>query len=133
VSPEVLRADAVETLGLRDDGQVRDVFNQVELNTAFVECAQHQLHVPPWVEVIVRDPYDLSPVPPGETGLLSYLDPSATSYPCFLISEDIGMASTDGCACGRHGQTVEIRRRLLTSDHQGCALRLADTTHITAR
>lgn len=132
VRPEALRGAAVEALGLRDDSQVRDVFNQVELNTAFVECAHHRLHVPPWVEVIVRDPHDLSAVAEGDVGLLSYLDPSATSYPCFILGEDIGRISTGECSCGRCGVTVEIGRRLLASDHQGCALRLADTTRIAA-
>lgn len=130
IPPEELRALAVKTLGLRDDGQVRDVFNQVELNTAFVECEHHRMHVPPWVEVIVRDADGLAPMPPDRPGLLSYLDPSAVSYPCFLLTEDIGRTRVDECPCGRQGVTVEVHRRLMASDHQGCALRLAEATRI---
>lgn len=127
VDPAELRQLAVERFGLTADGQVRDVFNQVELNTAFVECARHRKHVPPWVEVIIRDPRDLSVLPDGEVGLMSYLDPTARSYPCFLISEDFGSARTDACPCGRSGTTVQIHRRMDTATHHGCAMKLAET------
>ncbi|MFF3850850.1 hypothetical protein [Streptomyces sp. NPDC002328] len=127
LDPDELRSLAMDTFGLASASQVRDVFNQVELNTAFIECEHHRKHVPPWVEVIVRDPHDLSPVPAGHTGLMSYLDPTARSYPCFLLAEDFGAAETDACPCGRRGTTVDIHRRMRTSSHQGCALRLAET------
>lgn len=130
IDPAALRDLAVRVLGLRSTEQVRDVFNQVELNTAFVECEHHHKHVPPWVEVIVRDPADLSPLPAGTTGLLSYVDPSATSYPCFLLSEDFGAIEVDRCPCGRRGTTVTPRRRLAAATHHGCALRLATTTRL---
>jgi long-chain-fatty-acid---luciferin-component ligase len=130
VDPAALRDLAVRVLGLRSAEQVRDVFNQVELNTAFVECEHHNKHVPPWVEVVVRDPADLSPLPAGTTGLLSYVDPSATSYPCFLLSEDFGAIEVDRCPCGRRGTTVTPRRRLAAATHHGCALRLATTTRL---
>ncbi|MER7663624.1 hypothetical protein [Streptomyces sp. NPDC096193] len=131
LDPAQLRSLAVDTFGLDSQSQVRDVFNQVELNTAFIECEHHRKHVPPWVEVIVRDPRDLSPVPDGQTGLMSYLDPTARSYPCFLLAEDFGSAQTDVCPCGRGGTTVEIHRRMRTSTHHGCALRLAETVRTT--
>ncbi|MFE1441627.1 hypothetical protein [Streptomyces sp. NPDC058739] len=127
LDPDELRALAMDTFGLADASQVRDVFNQVELNTAFIECEHHRKHVPPWVEVIVRDPRDLAPLPTGESGLMSYLDPTARSYPCFLLAEDFGSAVTGGCPCGRGGTTVEIHRRMKASSHHGCALRLAET------
>ncbi|MEU3918042.1 hypothetical protein [Streptomyces sp. NPDC029004] len=127
LDPDRLRSLAMDTFGLASAQQVRDVFNQVELNTAFIECEHHRKHVPPWVEVIVRDPRDLSPVPAGQVGLMSYLDPTARSYPCFLLAEDFGSAETDNCPCGRAGTTVHIDRRMRTSSHHGCALRLAET------
>lgn len=126
------RARAVEVFGLAGDDQVRDVFNQVELNTAFVECRRHRLHVPPWVEVIVRDPVTLDSLPPGSVGLLSYLDPSATSFPCFIIGDDLGAVDPTPCPCGRSGQTVIFHRRIVTSDHYGCSSRLAKATRIAA-
>ncbi|MFE9913400.1 LuxE/PaaK family acyltransferase [Streptomyces clavifer] len=128
IDPAELRSRAVETFGLRDGSQVRDVFNQVELNTAFTECEAGRKHVPPWVQVFARSPYDMGVLPDGEVGLLSYLDPSAHSYPCFLLCEDFGSTQTDQCSCGRYGTTVEVQRRISTATHQGCALRLAGET-----
>ncbi|HEV8559220.1 MAG TPA: hypothetical protein VGR06_22990 [Actinophytocola sp.] len=130
LDPAELRELAVRTLGLCSADQVRDVFNQVELNTAFIECEHHNKHVPPWVQVIVRDPRDLSPLPAGATGLLSYLDPSAASFPCFLLAEDLGSVEIDRCPCGRGGTTVRPWRRIDTAAHHGCALRLATSTRL---
>jgi long-chain-fatty-acid---luciferin-component ligase len=134
---EVLdRLDFVElvasSLGLERRAQVRDVFNQVELNTLFVECDRGRLHVPPWVEVIVRDPETLEPVAPGERGLLSYLDASARSYPCFILGEDLGWTWPETCACGRAGQTVAIARRIETAAHQGCSLKLLESVRLSS-
>jgi long-chain-fatty-acid---luciferin-component ligase len=122
----------VEALGLERREQVRDVFNQVELNTLFVECGRGRLHVPPWVEVIVRHPDTLEPVQAGELGVLSYLDASAQSYPCFILSEDLGWTWPETCACGRVGQTVAISRRIDTAAHQGCSLKLLETVRLSA-
>lgn len=129
---EAFRGLVVGALGLEREAQVRDVFNQVELNTLFVECDRGRLHVPPWVEVIVRDPDTLAPVAPGEPGLLSYLDASARSYPCFILGEDLGWTWADACACGRSGQTVAIARRIDTAAHQGCSLKLLESVRMSA-
>jgi len=124
---------AMASLGLTRDAQVRDVFNQVELNTALIQCAQGRKHVPPWVEVIVRDPASLAPLPPGQPGLLSFLDASARSFPCFIIGEDLGWVWPDRCGCGRAGQAVAIDRRIEGATHQGCSLKLLESVRMTQR
>jgi long-chain-fatty-acid---luciferin-component ligase len=80
------------------------------------------------VHVVVRDPRDLSPLPEGQVGLMTYLDPSASSYPCFLVGEDFCRIEVDRCPCGRYGTTVDVIRRIAASTHQGCALRVAAGT-----
>jgi long-chain-fatty-acid---luciferin-component ligase len=114
----------VETLGLEGEERVRDAFNQVELNTIVMECEHHGKHVPPWLHVTIRDPRTLQPVPPGVPGLLSYLDPSAASYPCFIIADDVGMLRSDPCRCGRPGRTVELIRRVEQMESWGCAIKM---------
>jgi long-chain-fatty-acid---luciferin-component ligase len=109
---------------LPGDDRVRDAFNMVELNTVLVECAQRRKHVPPWLEVIARDPGTLKPVAEGRTGLLSYLDATASSYPAFLLGDDFGSVSSAGCACGGKSPTVEIGRRVKQVESRGCALKL---------
>lgn len=105
--------------------RVHDVFNMVELNSVFAECQYHKKHVVPWVRVQILNPEDLSLVKDGEPGLISYLDASAKSYPCFILTDDIGRIDTNGvCECGRRGQTVEIIRRVKSVDSRGCALKI---------
>jgi len=110
--------------GLDDDRRLRDVFNQVELNTVLVECDHHQKHVPPWLHVTVRSLTTLEPLPYGEQGLLSYLDPSASSYPCFIVADDVGTVRKGPCDCGWPGRTLQIERRLERAESWGCALKM---------
>ena len=122
------RADfvaAVTTgLGLAKSDQLRDAFNQVELNTVFLECDHHRKHVPPWVEVIVRDLRTLEPLPRGREGLLSYLDPTAESFPCFIVGDDVGILDGEQCPCGVPAATVRFVRRLQRSANDGCAQKM---------
>jgi long-chain-fatty-acid---luciferin-component ligase len=116
---------AIDALGLEGERQVRDAFNQVELNTVFIECSARRKHVPPWVYASTREPLRLAPQPPGTEGLLSYLDASAQSYPAMLVTDDVGVVDEGRCACGREGVTVTVSRRLERRASRGCALALA--------
>lgn len=106
-----------------DRGKIFDTFNQVELNTTFFECRNKRKHILPWVKVIVRDPVTLEPLGYEQEGLLSYMDASALSYPCFIISEDIGVLHK-GCDCGLTSETMEILRRVSKVEAKGCALKI---------
>jgi long-chain-fatty-acid---luciferin-component ligase len=111
-------------LSLPGPEHVRDAFNQVELNTVIMECDANRKHVPPWLEVIVRDPRTLEPVPNGQIGLLSYLDPTATSFPCFLLADDFGTLEFQTCTCGRSGRLLTVERRIERAEDWGCALKM---------
>jgi long-chain-fatty-acid---luciferin-component ligase len=115
-----------ENLGIRKEN-VFDLFNQVELNTVIFECEHKKKHIPPWLRVIVRNPVTLEEVPDGEIGILSYLDSSALSYTCFILSDDFGRVTT-GCTCGRTGQVVEIVRRVNRVETKGCAVKIDSKT-----
>src|SRR5262249_1300905 len=104
--------------------RVRDVFNMVELNTVLFECEASRKHVPPWLHVSARRAADMSVAPAGEVGLLCYLDPTATSYPGFVLSDDLGHIDDAQCPCGRYGETISISRRLTTIEDRGCGLSL---------
>jgi long-chain-fatty-acid---luciferin-component ligase len=114
----------IDGLGLPGPEHVRDAFNLVELNTVIMECRIGCKHVPPWLEVIVRDPRTLGPVADGEVGLLSYLDPSATSYPCFILTDDLGTLRPGPCRCGRSGRLLTLHRRIRRAEEWGCALKM---------
>ncbi|WP_394821163.1 long-chain fatty acid--CoA ligase [Pendulispora albinea] len=113
--------------GMSDRTRMRDAFNQVELNAVLMECRAGWKHVPPWVHATTRDPHRLHVQPRGEMGLMSYLDASATSYPCFIVSDDVGVTREGMCECGREGVTVRIVRRTRTSAQRGCALSIDRT------
>ncbi|MDI7191034.1 hypothetical protein [Leptospira santarosai] len=117
--------EAFQKFQLRHRHQFKDVFNQVELNCALVECSEGKLHAPPWLEIIVRDPFSLNAMDAGKEGILSYLDPTAHSFPCFFIGEDIGIKNDSPCKCGRTTHSISITRRLKISSHHGCSLQLA--------
>lgn len=114
----------IQRFGLLQGSQVRDAFNQVELNTVFIECSAHRKHVPPWVYIATRNADDLRVQPPGTRGVLSYLDASATSYPAFLVTDDLGVVEQGECPCGRTGVTMRVERRLTRLAERGCALTL---------
>ncbi|TDC86425.1 hypothetical protein [Actinomadura sp. 7K507] len=113
-----------DAFGLSSPTRLRDGFNLVELNTVLFECRAQRNHVPPWLHVTVRAPGDLRPLPHGEEGLLGYLDPSAQSYPCFIVTDDVGVLRTGPCECGHSGRTLDVLRRVRRLAHQGCGLEL---------
>lgn len=103
--------------------EVRDAFNQVELNSVLMECAHGRKHAPPWLHCTARDEH-LEPLPGGTAGLLSFLDPTAVSFPCFLVGDDVARVSDERCSCGAVGQTVDVVRRLARPASEGCSLKL---------
>jgi long-chain-fatty-acid---luciferin-component ligase len=112
-----------ERLGLVPERH-RDLLNMVELNTLIFECEYHSKHVPPWLWVSAREPRDMSPLPSGEQGLLAYADPTALSYPSFILSDDFGVVDDGPCSCGRVGPSVRLDRRLNTVEERGCGLKM---------
>jgi long-chain-fatty-acid---luciferin-component ligase len=110
--------------GLADVSEVRDTFNMVELNSVLVECAARRKHVPPWLTIYARSPKTLEVLPRGESGVLSFVDPSAVSYPAFVLSDDVGRIEGGPCSCGAHGQSVVVERRVSSVEGRGCARKL---------
>nr|AFJ93058.1 acyl-protein synthetase [Candidatus Photodesmus blepharus] len=113
----------MDVFQLSDKSQIRDTFNQVELNTCFFEDEQQRKRVPPWVYARALDPVTLKSVPNGELGLLSFMDASATSYPAFLLTDDVGIILEH--ADGVVGTSVEVLRRVKTRTQKGCALSMS--------
>lgn len=117
-----------KAFGIADCTQVRDTYNMVELNTVIFECEHKRKHCPPWLRVMARDYDSLSPLPSGKTGILSFLDPTPTSYPGFVLSDDFGTVSYNcECACGIVGDVLSVERRMNRVEARGCALKLETT------
>lgn len=126
VDRETFTKTVIEAFGMEGPQDVRDTFNQVELNTVLFECEHGKKHVPPWLHAFTRDTRTFQRQRYGEVGVLSYLDPTALSYPAFIISDDLGIVENKGCVCGRPGKTLLILRRVQRNEHWGCALKVED-------
>lgn len=124
IEPAGFRAQMASSLGLGKH-RVRDAFNMVELNSVLFECSEHAKHVPPWLYASARHPRSLAAQPGGEPGVLAYLDPTALSYPCFVLSDDFGWVEREvACPCGLLTDTLVIERRINRIDSRGCALKM---------
>jgi long-chain-fatty-acid---luciferin-component ligase len=124
IEPAAFRAMVADALGLAGEDQVRDAFNQVELNSVVFECEQHAKHLPPWLFGFTRSVDTLAAQPSGTLGLLSFVDCSASSYPASIVSDDFGTVDEQPCACGRPGAILHIERRVARGFQRGCALAL---------
>jgi long-chain-fatty-acid---luciferin-component ligase len=118
-----LTAQIEQWLGI-PPAAVRDVYNMVELNTVLFECEERRKHVPPWLLASARRPADLSIADDGEEGILAFIDPTALSYPAFVLSDDFGFIQYGRCECGREGPTLTVARRLAGIEERGCGLSL---------
>jgi len=123
VSREALTARIEAFLGIPATS-VRDAYNMVELNTVLFECEAHRKHIPPWLIATTRRPSDLSVGQSGEEGILSFCDPTAQSYPAFVLSDDFGIVEEGRCRCGRYGATLTMTRRIAAIEERGCGLSL---------
>ena len=107
------------------DGRIRDAFNMVELNTVLPECKCGSKHVPLWVDAFIIDLENYKVAEREKEGLLVFLDASASSYPGFVMSGDLGrIRYVDDCPCGKKGVCIEITRRINTIESRGCAIKM---------
>lgn len=114
--------NAVRLLGV-DATRIRDMYGMIESNMLAIECEYQRKHVPPWCYVSIRDITDPAiELEPGKTGGIAILDALNTSYPGFLLSDDIGEVDENDCPCGRTGQTVRFRRRRQGAELGCCAV-----------
>lgn len=107
--------------------QIRDMYGLAECNFLAIECEYNQKHIPPWVKVVIRDLDNPSEIirQSGKSGLITILDPTILSYPCFIQTEDAGWVGNDGiCACGRISQTLSFKQRIKGAELGCCAINI---------
>lgn len=104
---------------------IRDAYAMAELNAAVAECEHGCKHVPPWLQLTVRDPANPDrEVGLEQEGLAGFLDPCAHSYPGFILADDIVrqvVRDDQLCACGRVGPCLHHQvRRAEGAEARGC-------------
>lgn len=122
---EELNMKCVKYLGV-ETGQIRDMYGLVEANTLAIECENNRKHVPPTVHMSIRNSCKTTDeVEEGKHGLVAIYDPSSLSYPCFILTEDVGvMMKNVKCPCGRTSDVIEIIGRAPKSETGCCAVSL---------
>ena len=55
--------------------RIRDGYGMAEHSAPYFECKKHQLHVPVFNHLIIRDPETMDVLPPGEVGILELISP----------------------------------------------------------
>lgn len=121
VKPEEFKRRLKAVVGVE---RVHNYYGMVEqTGSIFMECEAGHLHTSSWSEVIVRDPLDFRPLPPGQRGLIQLLSVIPHSYPGHsLLSEDEGeILGTDDCACGRMGTYFRVHGRIQNAETRGCS------------
>ena len=116
------RTKASRCLGI-PQANIRDMYGLIESDMLAIECTHHNKHVPPWCHLSVRDLADPSKEVPDEVrGVIAVLSGLNTSYPAFVLTEDVGTRREGECGCGRRGQMVTFSRRLEGAEAGCCAL-----------
>ncbi|MCB1886725.1 MAG: acyl-protein synthetase [Rhodocyclaceae bacterium] len=121
VPPASFRAALAERCGLE---RVVDYYGMVEqTGSIHLACGQGHLHAPVFSDVVMRDPRDFAPLPPGRRGLIEVLSVLPRSYPGHaLLTDDLGtLRGEDDCPCGRLGRYFTVEGRAPRAEARGCS------------
>ncbi|MFX1294144.1 MAG: hypothetical protein ACFFD2_04710 [Promethearchaeota archaeon] len=107
---------------------LRDTYALTESDIVFQECEEFVFHVPPWGDIIIRDPETMAPVKKGEKGLINVINPIAYSWPGIsVLLDDTATFNNNGkCKCGRYGKTFSDVGRAVGADARGCGAMITD-------
>ena len=77
-------------------------------------AVEREHRFPPWVRTRALHPADLSPLPPGEPGLLAHCDLANARSVCHILTEDLGSTTRSG--------RVRLLGRVPGASLRGCSL-----------
>ncbi|WP_372651780.1 acyl-protein synthase [Halobacteriovorax sp.] len=110
-----------EMLGIPND-RLRDGFGSVEHCIPYIECEEHNFHIPIWSRVLIRDVETLEVLPDGEAGYLNLISPYITSVPANnILMGDLAIKRSD-CKCNLNTPWFEILGRAGISKNKSCAV-----------
>ncbi|WLH38159.1 acyl-protein synthase [Pseudomonas sp. FP2196] len=111
-----------------ETSRCRDGYGAVEHAVPYIECSQHRFHVPVYSKVFVRNPADLSLLPYGQKGLLSFVSPYISSSPAHAVvmSDLATLHPGASCGCGLANDWFELHGRAGTTAGRSCAMAAAE-------
>ena len=112
-----------EMLGIPNE-RLRDGFGSVEHCIPYIECSEHEFHVPIWSRVFIRDTQDLSLKNYGEKGFLHFISPYITSMPAHsvIMGDLASLHEGETCACEIPTPFFKIYGRAQASKNKSCAI-----------
>ncbi|MBC7428817.1 MAG: acyl-protein synthase [Bacteriovorax sp.] len=112
---------AEEMLGI-SNARLRDGFGSVEHCIPYVECSNHEFHVPVWSRVFIRDLDTLKPLGFDKQGFLHFVSPYITSMPAHSVIMGDLASLHENCKCGMNTPYFRIHGRAGLSKNKSCAL-----------
>src|SRR5690606_32764943 len=91
---------ATELLGIPDH-RLRDGFGSVEHCIPYIECENHEFHLPIWSHVEILDVRTCKPLPLGEKGFLTLMSPYITSGAAnaVIMTDKAALHAGSECSC----------------------------------
>lgn len=121
VEKEEFYALVKEVLGIEED-HIIEFFGAVEHPILYTDCKCHHFHIPVYSRVLIREPDTFEKVSDGQPGLINLMTPMVNSVPILsIMTDDLGMLHTEGCACGENSPWLEIIGRVGIKDIITCA------------
>jgi hypothetical protein len=123
IAKEDLYQLANDMLGL-DQERMRDGFGSVEHCIPYIECKNHEFHIPIWSRVFIRDMETLEVKNFNQPGFLHFISPYITSVPAHsVIMGDIAtLHEASTCSCGIDTPYFKIVGRAGNSKNKSCAI-----------
>lgn len=123
ISKDEFYALVEEMLGIPNE-RLRDGFGSVEHCIPYVECKNHEFHVPVWSRVFIRDVETLKPLGFEEPGFLHLVSPYITSMPAHsvIMGDMASLHEGKTCGCGLATPYFRILGRAGVSKNKSCAL-----------
>lgn len=123
IAKEEFYQSVEEVLGI-PDRNLRDGFGSVEHCVPYVECENHEFHLPTYSRIIIRDVKTLKPLPFGEVGYLNFISPYITSVPAnsVLMGDLASLHESSTCSCALETPYFKIIGRAGLSKNKSCAI-----------
>lgn len=127
VTKTVLYSLINNMLGIPEE-RIRSSFGSVEHSIPYIECARHNLHIPIWSKVYIRDIRTLEVAGYGKPGFLQFVSPYITSVPAqgVMMGDLAQLHPAASCTCGLKTDYFEILGRAGTSANKSCAAAAAE-------
>lgn len=114
---------ATKVLGIPDH-RLRDGFGSVEHCIPYVECENHEFHIPVWSRVEILDVKTRKPLALGEKGFLTLISPYITSVAAnaVMMTDKASLHSASECGCKTKTPFFRLYGRAGVSKSKSCAV-----------